>query len=97
MKKIKAVSVAMIVALIFLISYRTDNFRAKKVREEAVAGSWYPGTEAELSSTVQNYLNNVKKGELNGTIRAIIVPHAGYRFSGQIAAAAFSQLDDIYD
>jgi len=37
------------------------------------------------------------KIKFNGTIKALIVPHAGYRFSGQIAATAFKQLEDDYE
>ncbi|MBW2975983.1 AmmeMemoRadiSam system protein B [Candidatus Woesearchaeota archaeon] len=69
----------------------------KKIREPVVAGTWYPGTEAGLKSAINEYLDNVKKARLNGAIKAIIVPHAGYRASGQVAAVAFNQLDDIYD
>jgi AmmeMemoRadiSam system protein B/AmmeMemoRadiSam system protein A len=67
---------------------------AKRVREPAFAGTWYPGTANELNNTVQEYFDNVKKLELNGTIKAIIVPHAGIEYSGQAAAAAFRQLED---
>ena len=39
----------------------------------------------------------MKKLEFNGTIKALIVPHAGYVYSGQVAAVAFKQLDNIYE
>jgi len=66
------------------------------IREPAFAGSWYPGDKEALNKTVSGYLNKVKKADLNGTIRAIIVPHAGYIYSGQVAAVSFKQLEDIY-
>ena len=68
----------------------------KKIREPVAAGSWYPGDKVTLKAAVRKYLSNAKKAELNGTIKAIIVPHAGYRFSGQVAAAAFKQIDNSY-
>ncbi len=95
------------IAMIFLLvlAYHSNNNEnsnenkkeKKVVRPEAVAGSWYPGDKETLDTEVSRYLDNVPKLNLNGTIKAIIVPHAGYRFSGQIAAIAFKQLDDIYN
>jgi len=85
----------LILLFIILFSYKTQN-NLKTVREPVVAGSWYPGDEEELSNAVDGYLLNVKKLDINGTIKAIIAPHAGYAYSGQIAATAFKQLDDIY-
>jgi len=41
-------------------------------------------------------MDKVKKLDLNGTIKAIIVPHAGYSYSGQVAAVSFRQLDNAY-
>lgn len=88
-----------ILLIIFLIAfaYKTNNFEKKRVRQPAVAGSWYPGNKESLETSVEKYLANVNKVKLNGTIKAVIVPHAGYSFSGQVAAVAFKQLDDIYN
>ncbi|MBW2974104.1 AmmeMemoRadiSam system protein B [Candidatus Woesearchaeota archaeon] len=69
----------------------------KKVRDTAVAGSWYPGDMETLQAAVDTYLGNVRKADFNGTVRAVIVPHAGYSFSGQVAAVAFRQLNSDHD
>jgi AmmeMemoRadiSam system protein B/AmmeMemoRadiSam system protein A len=61
------------------------------IREPAVAGSWYPGTDAELSSTISSYFNAVNT-TVDGTVQALIVPHAGWAYSGLVAASAFKQL-----
>jgi len=58
-----------------------------------IAGSWYPGTEGQLRKTVQGYLDNVEKEELDGELIGLISPHAGYIYSGQVAAYAYKQLD----
>lgn len=65
---------------------------SRQVREPAVAGSFYPGNEKELSLLVDEYLSNVNSPEIKGSIKAIIVPHAGYEYSGQIAAYGFKTL-----
>ncbi len=60
------------------------------VRPAAVAGMFYPDDPAELRTDVQNMLSSVPAG--NSTPKAVIVPHAGYIYSGSIAASAYAQL-----
>ena len=62
---------------------------SEKVREPAVAGMFYPADPAELRWTVEGFLADVPVRE--GTSpKAIIVPHAGYIYSGSIAASAYA-------
>lgn len=70
--------------------------RTKIIREPAFAGSWYPGTEEALSQSIDSYSNHAKKFLFDGKIKAVIVPHAGYDYSGKIAALAFNQLESDY-
>ena len=62
-----------------------------KVREPAVAGTFYPKDPDELTRVVDRLLMSVASN-LSGRVRAVIAPHAGYRFSGLTAAAAYKQL-----
>ncbi len=62
---------------------------AENVREPAVAGAFYPGNPDELRSYVEEQLAQAGKPELPGRVVALIAPHAGYVYSGSIAAAAF--------
>lgn len=65
------------------------------IRVPAVAGQFYPGDRDELSRAVAGYLANVKDlPEIDGQILALIVPHAGYVYSGQIAAYAYKLLEN---
>ena len=70
-----------------------DKIDPKNVRRSMIAGSWYPGTEGQLRKTVQGYLDNVEKEELDGELIGLISPHAGYIYSGQVAAYAYRQLE----
>lgn len=70
-----------------------DKIDPKNVRRSVIAGSWYPGTEGQLRKTVQGYLDNVEKEKLEGELIGLISPHAGYIYSGQVAAYAYKQLD----
>jgi AmmeMemoRadiSam system protein B len=64
------------------------------VRPPAVAGAFYPGEAASLDSVVQAMLR-VETSHIEVAERvpkAIMVPHAGYIYSGAIAARAYAQL-----
>lgn len=62
-------------------------------RRPAVAGKFYPDTELQLEKEVSDYLIKSKKRDFEN-IRALVSPHAGYVFSGKIAASAFCQLKE---
>ena len=61
------------------------------VREAAVAGQFYPGSAAELDATVRNFLDHAEAGQ-DPVPKAIIAPHAGYVYSGAVAATAYARL-----
>lgn len=62
------------------------------IRYSVMAGTWYPGDPHQLSATIRKYLSLSREVPLPGVPRAIIVPHAGYRYSGAVAARAYQQL-----
>lgn len=59
------------------------------LRKSVIAGSWYPGDPSVLRKDIQNYFKAVPDLALAGEIVALIAPHAGYIYSGQIAAYAY--------
>lgn len=59
------------------------------VRMPAVAGTFYPGDEKELKGMVTKYLEDAKPPELEGELKGLIVPHAGYIYSGPVAAYGY--------
>lgn len=59
-------------------------------RQPVVAGSFYPAGKDALIRDISELFAECKKSNENSDVRAIISPHAGYVFSGKIAAAAFS-------
>lgn len=62
------------------------------VRMPAVAGSFYPGYAEELNKAVELYLNDADANLAQTKPLAMIVPHAGYIYSGPIAASGYKQL-----
>ena len=61
------------------------------VREPAVAGLFYPKDPAELSRMIDRLLAAAPV-EPVGDLKAIVCPHAGYEFSGPVAAYSFKNL-----
>ncbi len=69
------------------------------VRKPAVAGQFYPGSEDKLKSTIKDCFNHdlgpgrlsEKKSDLH-ELKGLVVPHAGYVYSGPVAAHAYSAL-----
>ena len=63
------------------------------IRQAAVAGLFYPGTATELAHDVRAMLADAPTAEV--TPKALIAPHAGYIYSGPIAASAYATLENI--
>ncbi len=65
----------------------------RPVREPAKAGSWYPGSREALTRFVDEALAEAERVEVGGQLLGLLAPHAGYAFSGKVAARAFKQLE----
>jgi hypothetical protein len=65
------------------------NTDTPKVRKPAVAGSFYPTSASEIQSMAKGWLHPAEGGTAP---QAMVVPHAGYVFSGEVAASAFNRI-----
>lgn len=63
-----------------------------RVRPTAVAGRFYPGEPAALAARVDALLADAPPPRRRVRPVAVVAPHAGFRFSGPVAAAAYAQL-----
>ncbi|GBD85645.1 hypothetical protein BMS3Abin02_02062 [bacterium BMS3Abin02] len=63
-----------------------------RVRPPAVAGTFYPRNPSRLRSMIEGFLATVEADTADHP-KAIITPHAGYLYSGPIAATAYATLD----
>ncbi|MDR3107538.1 MAG: AmmeMemoRadiSam system protein B [Bifidobacteriaceae bacterium] len=83
-----------------------------KVRPPAVAGLFYPSRPDELAAQVSDLLERARAdpaapsnraaqsdpvAPLEAPVKALIVPHAGYIYSGPTAAIGYTALDGVYD
>lgn len=67
------------------------------IRPAAVAGIFYPSDPAELCHDIQAMLACARNGEPELVPKALIVPHAGYIYSGPIAAKAYALVSACAD
>ncbi len=74
-----------------IVDYDLSDEDINPVRESAVAGLFYPADVYQLDKDLDGYLEHVPS-EMNSRPNMIIVPHAGYRYSAQVAAAAYKRL-----
>jgi MEMO1 family protein len=75
----------------YLISGACGNSKPTTVRPAAVAGKFYPADSKKLKLAVEQFLKGSTEIPMEKPI-ALIVPHAGYICSGQIAADAYRQV-----
>ena len=62
------------------------------IREPAVSGTFYPSNPRVLKEDIKQYLNLVPGSLVSGRVRGLISPHAGYMYSGQVAAYGYKTL-----
>jgi AmmeMemoRadiSam system protein B len=81
-------------ALIFWIHLKVwsgdlSEMAMNALRKSVIAGSWYPGTPSILRRDIENYFDLVPDLVLEGEVVGLIAPHAGYTYSGQVAANVY--------
>ena len=99
-KKIKQALIIIFVILSIIFIVLSFKFMEKQkvpseelsIRLPVVAGSFYPSDKNVLSKQIDEFLLQAKDISIEGEPKILIVPHAGYAFSGQVAASAFKLL-----
>jgi AmmeMemoRadiSam system protein B/AmmeMemoRadiSam system protein A len=79
-------------SILALALFSADAAADNRVRPSALAGSWYPADRGELAALVDSKLDAADASSAatpTDGLRALIVPHAGYVFSGDTAAQGF--------
>jgi len=69
-----------------------EHVKATDIRKPAVAGMFYPGEKHTLKRQIEQLLSGTETKRIDGKIFGIISPHAGYMYSGPVAAEAYNQL-----
>jgi AmmeMemoRadiSam system protein B/AmmeMemoRadiSam system protein A len=66
---------------------------AENIRKPAVAGKFYPSDKDVLEDSLKAMFKRAEPKKTDKPVLAIIAPHAGYVFSGEVAASAFNQVE----
>jgi len=61
----------------------------------AVSGMFYPDSPSSLEAMIDDFLTKAETRTISGKIVGLIVPHAGYVYSGQVAANAYKQIEGM--
>jgi len=69
-----------------------SNPHGSSILRAQVAGSFYPGSAAQVEREVGGFLESARLKQLTGDIVALVAPHAGYRYSGATAGLAYRQV-----
>jgi AmmeMemoRadiSam system protein B/AmmeMemoRadiSam system protein A len=85
------VLVALVLAVLVLSSAACAG-EEEEVRSPAVAGSFYPADPDELAGVVDGLLADAAGDPVDGRLLALICPHAGYVYSGHVAAESYALL-----
>ncbi len=64
----------------------------QKIRRPAVAGAFYPADAAELTKMIDGFLARAQVPKITGRVYGVVSPHAGYVFSGGVAAYSYALL-----
>jgi AmmeMemoRadiSam system protein B len=64
----------------------------ERIRQPAVAGLFYPSDPEELQGMVDSFLDEAVAPGGEKPPKALIVPHAGYVYSGPVAASAYARV-----
>jgi AmmeMemoRadiSam system protein B len=64
----------------------------RRLRPSPIAGKWYPGDARQLAESVDAMLARARPAAPAGALVGLVAPHAGHRYSGPVAAAAFRLL-----
>lgn len=62
------------------------------IRSPAVAGQFYPGNKEELEMMIDEFLAQAKPPRIEGEVFGLLLPHAGYVFSGPVAASGIKAI-----
>lgn len=84
MSVVKKIILLLMVPLLFNVSVFPED-----TQKPAVAGSFYPAEPVILAAQIDKYLKEAIPPKIDGDLIALISPHAGYEYSGPVAAYGY--------
>ncbi len=84
--------VSLLVGLVLVSSPCCQSAEKPKDRTAAVAGSFYPSDPAQLAAFIDSALGKAGVPQSEGSVIGLVAPHAGYPFSGEVAAYSYAMV-----
>ena len=84
--------IALLLLVVFVAAASVLFASRESAKEPAVAGAFYPADPKDLGGVVDAYLAKADARPAGGRLIALIAPHAGYVYSGQVAAHSYRHL-----
>ena len=81
-----------LIPILMVIFFSCGVSYSDEARKPAVAGAFYPEDKEILEKDIALFLDRAEKAAIKEKILALIVPHAGYVYSGQVAAYGYKQI-----
>jgi AmmeMemoRadiSam system protein B len=99
-KKVTIIAVFWVISLLIMPiapaeSGEEASAPSENVRPSILEGRWYPRDPMALSKMVDGFLKEAGENVCQGRLKALVVPHAGYIYSGQVAAHGYALLRDL--
>lgn len=93
MKRFKLIRYFLLLLISTSLACNGQEKKEQLIRPPAVAGSFYPADATQLRTQLESFFQSVGNQKTQDNIAGIIVPHAGYIFSGEVAASAYARLN----
>jgi AmmeMemoRadiSam system protein B/AmmeMemoRadiSam system protein A len=91
-RTICTLTVGALIAVVLATCTNAEEPDEARIRPPAVAGGFYPGDPDELGRMVDDLLDAASRREISGRLIALVSPHAGYVYSGHVAAEGYALL-----
>ena len=85
------IALSLLAGLLLVEGASSSGGQALKVRQPAVAGTFYPADPKELAKMIDDFLAKATPPPLENVV-ALVAPHAGYQYSGPVAAYSYALL-----
>ncbi len=95
MKRHWIIFIILVLELLFCGNGFAQGEAERTVRKSILSGSWYPGNRTSLKQQIQRLLRSVPVQKKQGRLLSLVVPHAGYMYSGQVAAYAYKLIEGM--
>ncbi len=89
LRRLLLITVIIIFIAVSTYSQGERNKMEETVRQPAVAGQFYNSDPEALRSAIRDFLSRAEPGRVDGEIIALVSPHAGYPYSGEVAAHGY--------